>query len=324
MGVDPDRLLLTNGGAEAIALVAAELGGRVDEPAFGLHPRGRGGPLWRSIRTVRADCWPRPDETADVWDEAFFPLATGRWTRGDGRVVVGSLTKLLGLPRTAPRLRARRAGPGGPLPGPPAAVVGGRPGARRRCPTSSPPSICPAGAPGWRSSGARWSVCWRSHGLTVRPSDANWVLVDRGGLREALAPHGVVVRDCASFGLPGVTRIAVPSAQGLDRWPPPSYRVSACPRRRSPSRELAAAGPARRRRLLGAGAAGGAACLGLRRCGPGRLLRGDARSPRHPTVPARRPRARRAGAHPHRRARGSVGRPLPAVALRRRPRRRDP
>ena len=30
MGVDPERLLLTNGGAEAIALVAAELGGRVD------------------------------------------------------------------------------------------------------------------------------------------------------------------------------------------------------------------------------------------------------------------------------------------------------
>jgi histidinol-phosphate/aromatic aminotransferase/cobyric acid decarboxylase-like protein len=57
----------------------------------------------------------------------------------------------------------------------------------------------------------------RAHGLSVRPSDANWVLVERGGLREALAPHGVVVRDCASFGMPGVTRIAVPSATGLDR-----------------------------------------------------------------------------------------------------------
>ncbi len=36
--------------------------------------------------------------TAVVWDEAFFPLATGRWTRGDGDVVVGSLTKLLACP----------------------------------------------------------------------------------------------------------------------------------------------------------------------------------------------------------------------------------
>jgi histidinol-phosphate/aromatic aminotransferase/cobyric acid decarboxylase-like protein len=57
----------------------------------------------------------------------------------------------------------------------------------------------------------------RSHGLEVRPSDANWVLVERGGLREALAPQGVVVRDCASFGLPGVARIAVPTAAGLVR-----------------------------------------------------------------------------------------------------------
>ena len=56
-----------------------------------------------------------------------------------------------------------------------------------------------------------------AHGLTARPSDANWVLVDAPGLREALAPHAVVVRDCASFGLPGLARIAVPDEQGLAR-----------------------------------------------------------------------------------------------------------
>ena len=55
-----------------------------------------------------------------------------------------------------------------------------------------------------------------SYGLGVRRSDANWVLVERGGLREALAPHGVIVRDCASFGLTDVTRIAVPSPPGLE------------------------------------------------------------------------------------------------------------
>jgi hypothetical protein len=32
-----------------------------------------------------------------------------------------------------------------------------------------------------------------------------------------LAPFGVVVRDCASFGLTGVTRVAVPSEVGLER-----------------------------------------------------------------------------------------------------------
>src|SRR5688500_4056170 len=39
MDVDPDRLVLTNGGAEAIALVAAEVGGSVVEPDFSLYPR---------------------------------------------------------------------------------------------------------------------------------------------------------------------------------------------------------------------------------------------------------------------------------------------
>ena len=55
------------------------------------------------------------------------------------------------------------------------------------------------------------------HGLRAQESEANWVLVERPGLREALAPHGVLVRDCASFGLPGLARIAVPDADGLTR-----------------------------------------------------------------------------------------------------------
>jgi histidinol-phosphate/aromatic aminotransferase/cobyric acid decarboxylase-like protein len=57
----------------------------------------------------------------------------------------------------------------------------------------------------------------RIHGLEPRPSDANWVLVESPGLRERLAPQGVLVRDCASFGMPGVARIAVPSSDGLSK-----------------------------------------------------------------------------------------------------------
>jgi histidinol-phosphate/aromatic aminotransferase/cobyric acid decarboxylase-like protein len=58
----------------------------------------------------------------------------------------------------------------------------------------------------------------RAHGLHPRPSDANWVLVDRASsLRARLAPLGVLVRDCSGFGMPDTVRVAVPDAAGLDR-----------------------------------------------------------------------------------------------------------
>jgi len=215
MGVGPDRLLLTNGGAEAIALVAAEIGGRVHEPEFGLHPR-RGGPLWRSNPHSPSGLLARAEERADVWDEAFYPLASGHWTRGDGAVVVGSMTKLLACPGlrigyvlaepdVVARCRARQ----------PAWSVGGLAAA------ALPDLLTAVDLPVWCAGLAglrdKLTRLLATHGLAARPSDANWVLVDRGGLREALAPRGIVVRDCASFGLPGVTRIAVPSEEGLGR-----------------------------------------------------------------------------------------------------------
>jgi histidinol-phosphate aminotransferase len=48
-------------------------------------------------------------------------------------------------------------------------------------------------------------------GFRVEPSAANYVLVDVGDgarFRQALLPHGLVVRDCASFGLPAHVRVA--------------------------------------------------------------------------------------------------------------------
>ena len=236
MGVDRGRLLLTNGGSEAIGLVAAVLGGRVDEPEFALHPRGSG-PYWRSNPHSPSGLLARPSDVAEVWDEAFYPLATGRWTRGDpGTVVVGSLTKLFACP-------GLRLG-----------YVLGDPGVVEECrgrqPAWSVSGPAVAALPELLESAdlATWSRAvgtlrvqlvdeLASHGLSTRPSDANWVLIDRPGLREQLAPHGIVVRDCATFGMPEVTRMAVPSADGLARLASTLARVDL------------EAGPASRRRL---------------------------------------------------------------------------
>ncbi|MHB2027436.1 MAG: aminotransferase class I/II-fold pyridoxal phosphate-dependent enzyme [Acidimicrobiales bacterium] len=215
MGVEPARLLLTNGGAEAIALVAGELGGFVHEPEFALHPRGTG-PLWRSNPHSPSGLLARANERAGVWDEAFYPLATGQWTRGDLEcVVVGSLTKLL----ACPGLRV------GYVLGDPAMIERCR--ARQSAWSLNNLACESLGdllATLDLASDAKHIARLREelrqllerHGLRVRPSDANWVLVDQPGLREVLARKGVVVRDCTNFGLAGVARVAVPSEQGLE------------------------------------------------------------------------------------------------------------
>ncbi len=215
MGVDVERLLLTNGGAEAISLVAGELGGSVVEPEFALHPRGTG-PRWRSNPHNPTGRLARAEERAAVWDEAFYPMATGAWTRGDDAVVVGSLTKLLACPGLRvgyvlanPEFveRCRRAQPTWALNG----LAG----------ESLEDLLAPidlAGvAAGIAALRAQLVDLLARFGLVAAPSEANWVLVERPGLREALLESLVVTRDCANFSMPGVVRIAVPDAAGLAR-----------------------------------------------------------------------------------------------------------
>lgn len=210
-------VLLTNGGSEAIALVAAHLGTvSVREPEFSLwrrHARVEdGAPLVRSNPNNPTGVLAAADERAAVWDEAFFPLATGRWTRGDDALAVGSLTKVL----ACPGLRVGY-------------VLGDVEPLRAAQPQWSVNGlVCSAlpelldlvDLPAWSTAIATLRAqlvdVLRAAGLAPRPSDAPWVLVD-APLRERLAPHGIVVRDCASFGLPGVTRIAVPDERGLER-----------------------------------------------------------------------------------------------------------
>jgi histidinol-phosphate/aromatic aminotransferase/cobyric acid decarboxylase-like protein len=225
IGVDPALVLLTNGGAEAIALVAAELPvGRVDDPDFSLYERHLArvepaGARWRSNPHNPTGALAGPDDTAAVWDEAFYPLATGRWTRGDpGAVVVGSLTKLF----ACPGLRV------GYVLAPDVELVGRL---RARQPQWSVNSLACAVVPellrdvdlaGWACTVAslrrRLVLLLSDAGLAAEPSDASYVLVrSAGGVRDHLASRGVLVRDTGSFGITEGIRVAVPSAAGLDR-----------------------------------------------------------------------------------------------------------
>jgi histidinol-phosphate/aromatic aminotransferase/cobyric acid decarboxylase-like protein len=225
MGVGSGRLVLTNGGSEAIALVAEELGpGWVDDPDFSLYRRHLpavvpGAPRWQSNPRNPTGRLAGPDDTAAVWDEAFYPLATGRWTRGDADAfVVGSLTKVFACPglrigyvvapdaTLADRLRRRQ--PRWAVNGLAAAMV--------------PDLLEWADLPAWTAGIATLRAdlveVLGAHGFRARPSDAPFVLVDAvTRLRDRLAPLGVVVRDCASFGLPHCVRIAVPGPSGLER-----------------------------------------------------------------------------------------------------------
>jgi threonine-phosphate decarboxylase len=224
IGVERERLVLTNGGAEAIALLAGvEPIGWVEPPEFSLyvrhlarlHPSGM---RWRSNPSNPLGRLARPAAGAGVWDEAFWPLATGTWTRGDEQSWrIGSLTKLWACPGLrlgyliAPDTQRARA-------------------VRDRQPRWAVNGLaCAAVEPLLAATDlGRWAAVVRKRrgalvtelrrrGLAVHDTEACWVLVDRLGLREALAPHGVLVRDCASFGLPGTARIAVPGDTGLDR-----------------------------------------------------------------------------------------------------------
>jgi histidinol-phosphate/aromatic aminotransferase/cobyric acid decarboxylase-like protein len=229
LGVDPDRLVLTNGGAEAIALVAGEVKeGWVEPPDFSLYERHLARVRPRAGRWRSNPCNPTGElaprsATAAVWDEAFWPLATGTWTRGDGGAsfVVGSLTKIFGCPGLrvgyavcpdpAAAARLRAAQPEWSVSALACALVPDL--------LDTADLVAWAGAIGGLRSRlvdvllrAGWAAA------EVRAAAAPWVLVaNAGGLRERLSQHAILVRDCASFGLEDTVRVAVPDERGLER-----------------------------------------------------------------------------------------------------------
>jgi histidinol-phosphate/aromatic aminotransferase/cobyric acid decarboxylase-like protein len=226
LGCGVERVVLTNGGAEAIALVAAVVEtGWVDEPDFSLYRRhlrsldpaaGR----WRSNPHNPTGRLAPADEVAAVWDEAFWPLTTGTWTRGDvddGAIVVGSLTKLFACPglrvgyviapdeRLADTLRARQ----------PQWSVNGL------ATSLSPELIEGADLQTWAANARELTAALvaelRLRDIDVPAADAPWVLVHRAGLRADLARHAILVRDCTSFGWADTFRVATPRADDLPR-----------------------------------------------------------------------------------------------------------
>lgn len=238
LGVDPGLLVSTAGASQAIALVAAmRPDGYVVEPEFSGYRRhlrsvDPGSPRWRSNPHSPSGRLVPPDERAAIWDEAYWPLATGTWTRGDharGAVVIGSLTKLLACPglrlgyvlapdaSTAEALRAQR---------PEWAV-----GALALEVAEDALDAIDLDDTARRVAAARTALATAvaASGWDVDAADAPWILV-RGarGLRAALARRAVVVRDCTSFGWPDTVRIGIPDAGGLDRL------LSALPHRKDP------------------------------------------------------------------------------------------
>jgi threonine-phosphate decarboxylase len=233
LGTSPDRVLLTNGGAEAIALVAADLGrAAVARPAeFSLYARhlaevvdpadDAGAPRIRSNPNNPTGRLAGAAETAAVWDEAFYPLAAGVWSRGDvaaGRaaVAIGSLTKVFACPglrvgyvyadaAVIARLGERQ--PRWALNGLAAALV--------------PELLARADLPAWAAAVARRRAALAAVIPGAESSDANFVVIrvedGAAAARARLARAGVLVRDCTSFGMAGHVRVAVPDEAGLAR-----------------------------------------------------------------------------------------------------------
>lgn len=225
MGVDPARLVLTNGGAEAIALVAQLFPrGWADPVDFSLYRRHLAvvdptGPRWMSDPNNPVGRLAAPEERAFVRDEAFFPLATGRWTRGDAdAIVLGSLTKAYACPgirmgyvlapdeEVAQRVAAIR----------PRWSVSGLVCA------ALPDLLAQADLPGWRDAiaelRAQLAAVLAEAGLATEPGTANYLwLPEAPGLRDHLIAHRILIRSGATFGHPEAARIAVPTPAGLER-----------------------------------------------------------------------------------------------------------
>ncbi|CAN5517796.1 histidinol-phosphate transaminase [soil metagenome] len=233
LGVDVARLVLTNGGSEAIALVAAVLRrGTVIEPEFSLYRRhldhvdgvddaadGTATTRWRSNPNNPLGTTAASDALAAVWDEAYWPMTAGTWTSGDDASWrLGSLTKLW----ACPGLRL------GYAIAPSAAAAGQIRDLQSRwsvnalalaaLPDLLDHDDLPSTARRLAARRLDFTTAAQQLGYVTRPGVAPWLLLEgTSGLRDRLAALGIVVRDCTSYGMPGVHRVALPPDGTVDR-----------------------------------------------------------------------------------------------------------
>ncbi|MAT05191.1 MAG: hypothetical protein CL424_09130 [Acidimicrobiaceae bacterium] len=225
LGEPVERVVLTNGASEAIAVLAGMHPiGDVAEPEFSQYRRHLsdvrpGAPRWRSNPSAPLGRLASDEDQAFVWDESFHALATGRWSRGESATWrIASLTKTWRCPGV-------RIG----------YVIAPTPDDARHFRTRLPEWSVSALACAvveqlaaesrlteWAeliaSARARLVAELAHRGLAVRDTDANWVLIDDAAwLVEPLYRRRVLVRELTDYGLPGTVRVAVATDDDTDR-----------------------------------------------------------------------------------------------------------
>jgi histidinol-phosphate aminotransferase len=160
--------------------------------------------------------------TCFVIDEAFAafaPEGTSLLDQGPppaNAIVVRSLTKELGLPGLRMGYLVATPGPAAVLAGlmPPWPL--GAPALAAAVAGLADRGHVAAGAALGRRLVARLAGALEAVGATPCPSAANYLLARAPGVAEALRARGVLVRDCASFGLPDHVRLAAPRPGDLE------------------------------------------------------------------------------------------------------------
>lgn len=226
IGVEADRVVLTNGASEAIALVAQLFPhGQLEPPTFSLYSRhlktttataslsdsDQKVMSWRCNPTSPLGRLYGTEIRSDIWDESFYPLATGSWSRPEQTCwKIGSLTKLW----ACPGLRL------GYVIAPSSADAYALKAIQPRWSVNSL-ALAAIGPLLEQTELEKWATQIRSErrklvddlesfGLKVTLTEANWVIVDADEqFIDRLFRHRVLVRDLTSFGLVGKARIAV-------------------------------------------------------------------------------------------------------------------